>query len=93
MHVEVRSAGSEVTVDVIDRGPGIPAAIADRVFEPFVQCADVLIGKPAGLGLGLTIAQRIVHRHGGTIAFRAEPGGGTRFSVTLALAADQQGTP
>tara|TARA_R110002096_G_scaffold188605_1_gene368548 strand:+ start:999 stop:2144 length:1146 start_codon:yes stop_codon:yes gene_type:complete len=86
VRIEVAHSGETATVAIIDRGPGIPEAIADRVFEPFVQCSNVLVDKPPGLGLGLTIAQRILSAHGGTIACQEEPAGGTRVVFTLPLA-------
>lgn len=82
--VEVQVVGreTEVTVDVVDRGPGVACDVAERIFEPFVQCQDVLTGKPPGLGLGLTIARRIVERHGGSITY-SRVSDCTHFTVTL----------
>jgi signal transduction histidine kinase len=64
---------------VTDDDPGIPDAVRGRVFDPFVST------KPpgAGIGLGLTVAHRIVtERHGGRIEVASEPGS-TRFAVHL----------
>ncbi|HEY7073398.1 MAG TPA: ATP-binding cassette domain-containing protein [Acidimicrobiales bacterium] len=67
-----------VEVEVADHGPGIPAALADRIFEPRVRAAaDV-----AGAGLGLSIARGIVVAHGGTLV-AAPARRGARFVVTL----------
>ncbi len=65
-----------VTVHIEDRGPGLPAR-GNLCFEPFWTT------KPHGSGLGLTVAQRIVTAHGGTISLRMRSGGGCRASVTL----------
>ncbi len=86
VQVTLRRTPGTVRIEVLDRGPGIPAAIADRVFEPFVQCADVLHDKPAGLGLGLTIARRILTRHGGSITLQTGTVGGTSCRIELPLA-------
>lgn len=51
-----------ITVEVRDTGPGVPPAIADHLFEPFVS------GKPGGRGLGLAIVARIVADHGGLVS-------------------------
>jgi signal transduction histidine kinase len=68
-------------VEVEDDGPGIPAAIAGRIFEPFVTTK----GTGAGVGLGLHVAWRIVEqRHHGRIDVAA-PHGRTRFTVRLPL--------
>ena len=55
----------------------MPAEIIGRLFTPFVTT------KPHGLRIGLTIAQRVVDAHGGTIDARENPNGGATFTVTL----------
>jgi signal transduction histidine kinase len=66
-----------VEATVADHGPGIPSALADRVFEPRVRGGDL-----AGAGLGLSIARGIVVAHGGTLVV-APSRRGARFVVTL----------
>jgi two-component system nitrogen regulation sensor histidine kinase GlnL len=68
-----------VTVQIVDNGPGVPADIRDRIFFPLVS------GREGGTGLGLTIAQDYVHRHGGVIELESEPG---RSCFTLLLPLD-----
>jgi signal transduction histidine kinase len=71
--------GDQAVVEVTDEGPGIPEAVRDRMFEPFVTTKAA--GK--GSGLGLDNAKRIVERrHGGTLSFVTGPGG-TTFTVRL----------
>lgn len=67
----------EVAVTVADAGPGLPADLGDRIFEPFVST------KEAGMGLGLSICRRIAEAHGGTLGAAAAPGGGAVFTVRL----------
>jgi two-component system sensor histidine kinase PilS (NtrC family) len=62
---------------VADDGPGIPAAVAARIFTPFFTT------KPTGTGLGLAVAHRIVDAHGGAIVVESAPGEGARFTVRL----------
>jgi two-component system sensor kinase FixL len=75
--IRTRSLEGVVSVEISDTGPGIPPEVEERLFQPFVT------GKPGGMGIGLSIAKRIVEAHGGTISVAARPGGGTVFSFTL----------
>src|SRR5262249_38237825 len=61
---------NRVVVSVIDNGPGVPADIRDRIFEPFFST------KPPGqgTGLGLDIVRRLIVRHNGVVELRSEPG-------------------
>jgi signal transduction histidine kinase len=70
-----------LAVRVEDTGPGLPAGLEDRIFEPFVST------KETGLGLGLSICRRIVEAHGGSITAETLPAGGAVFSVRLPCAA------
>ncbi|WP_244070863.1 ATP-binding protein [Bradyrhizobium sp. Ce-3] len=64
-----------VEIAVADDGPGIPPALRDKVFEPFFKADSARQGS-GGFGLGLSIAQDIVKRHGGSIALKpGEPSG------------------
>ncbi|MFH1531658.1 MAG: ATP-binding protein [Pseudomonadota bacterium] len=67
-----------LTIYVEDQGPGLPDTPA-RLFEPFHTT------KANGTGLGLTVSQRIVESHGGTIALATRREGGCRVTVTLLL--------
>jgi signal transduction histidine kinase len=65
-----------VRLTVVDTGPGIPPAMRDRVFEPFVT------SKADGVGIGLALTKRIVEDHGGTIGFETSDRG-TNFWVEV----------
>ncbi|MGH7278293.1 MAG: two-component system sensor histidine kinase NtrB, partial [Candidatus Rokuibacteriota bacterium] len=80
LSLEVARQHGDVALAVVDTGRGIPPENLRRVFEPFYS------GKPNGSGLGLTIAERIVHAHGGRIDVESRPGRGTR--VTLLFPTD-----
>ena len=73
----------QVQVSVIDHGPGLDTATAERVFERFFRGDASRSRHTGGSGLGLSIAESIVHAHGGTIALVTAPGEGCRFVVTL----------
>jgi len=70
-------------IQVLDNGPGIPDDQLERVFQKFHQVNDEQAGKPEGTGLGLTICERIVSRHGGRIWARRRAGGGTTFAFVV----------
>jgi signal transduction histidine kinase len=87
--VDVLSKGGKLTVAleehegglsmrVSDTGPGIPAEVQSRLFQPFVTS-----GKLNGTGLGLSIVKRFVDDHSGQIDVTSEPGVGTSFMVRL----------
>ncbi len=82
---------SRITVEVADRGPGLPQADLERVFEKFYRAASAS-GRP-GAGLGLTICRGIVELHGGQIEAENRPGGGAVLRFTLPLAATQPQIP
>ena len=71
--------GKHVFIRVEDNGPGIPAAIADKIFQPFFTT------KPAGkgTGLGLSLSYDIVKSHGGDLQMETTEGAGTTFIITL----------
>jgi two-component system osmolarity sensor histidine kinase EnvZ len=76
----------EVSVAVLDRGPGIPEALADRLKQPFTRRDESRAGS-SGAGLGLAIADRIATLHGGRLELRRRDGGGLEARVTLPCAA------
>jgi C4-dicarboxylate-specific signal transduction histidine kinase len=74
-----------VEIAVSDSGPGIPPAIADRLFEPFVT------SKPHGMGIGLSISRSIIDAHGGRIWATANADQGTTFHIKLPIRSDNDG--
>lgn len=79
---QVTIAGSQhrlaVVMEIEDNGPGVPADMLEKIFYPLVTT------RADGSGLGLPIAQYLVHRHGGVIECRSRPGA-TVFSLALPL--------
>src|SRR5688500_15397042 len=84
IEISVRRVERDVTLEVADRGPGLPAGAEDRVFEKFFRSHPATRGtRGRGIGLGLAICRAVVESHGGRIAASNRPGGGASFRVTL----------
>jgi signal transduction histidine kinase len=81
IRLATRRTPEGVVVEVSDTGVGIPPEHRERIFEPFFTTKEV--GE--GTGLGLSTSWDIVHRHGGRLRLRGEPGGGSCFEVHLPL--------
>ncbi len=84
--IEVRAFrdGDCAAISVLDRGDGIAPDDIDRIFEPFFRAADSAL-KANGIGLGLTVCQRLVRAQGGRMWARRREGGGTDMGFLLPL--------
>ena len=85
--VRARAVGGRLAVRIVDRGPGIPAAQLERVFEPFFQAGSARTGGSRGSGLGLAIARGFVEANGGRLWVESLPGQGASFVCELPLEA------
>ena len=92
--LRAREDSGKVVLDVVDRGPGVPAELKSRIFEPFARLDE----RSPGVGLGLAVAKGFAEAMGGAIVAVDTPGGGLTVRVTLpvlssgvpaALGADQ----
>jgi signal transduction histidine kinase len=72
-----RQSGT-VTMEIADNGPGIPAAVRDRLFQPFAGTT-----RQGGSGLGLAISRELVSAHGGELVLASSGEDGTRFRMTI----------
>jgi signal transduction histidine kinase len=75
----VAGLGRVVRIRIQDTGPGIPASMQEKIFQPFFS------SKEEGTGLGLSIAARIIEEHGGSIDVKSRSGEGATFTLTLPL--------
>ncbi len=80
--VELGSRPGEAEIRVNDRGPGVPAALRGRIFEPFYRLPGAS-ERNGGVGLGLALVKSIVERHGGSVRCEDRPGGGASFVIAL----------
>jgi signal transduction histidine kinase len=83
--VIVATAGNQATLQVCDRGPGVPAAQRERIFEPFYRLPGHA-EQAGGVGLGLSLVKQIAERHGGSVRCSARDGGGSCFELRFPLA-------
>jgi signal transduction histidine kinase len=75
--LEAEKGKKGVRIVVKDSGPGVPAGILDRIFEPFFST------KENGMGIGLFLSRKIVEAHGGRIEVRSPAGGGASFIIQV----------
>jgi two-component system osmolarity sensor histidine kinase EnvZ len=80
--LSLSGARDEFCIDIADRGPGIPAAEADRLKLPFTRL-ETARSNAGGAGLGLAIVDRIVRSHGGRFDLLPRDGGGLIARITL----------
>jgi len=82
--VSVTSHVNSVSVNITDQGIGIPQRDITHIFERFYR-VNHKEQKTSGSGLGLSIAQTIIQKHGGTISVRSKVDGGSTFTITLPI--------
>jgi signal transduction histidine kinase len=85
VELRLRAEGAWAHLDVLDDGPGVPAAERARVFERFVRLQEERQRATGGTGLGLAIVFEIITGHGGTVTVGDTEGGGATFHITLPL--------
>ncbi len=84
--ISARRAGRRLSISVTDQGPGIPAGELTKVFDRMYRIEQRLTSGVGGIGLGLSICQRLVEAHGGRIWAESELGKGSTFHFTLPIA-------
>lgn len=76
------ASAQQVEVRVCDRGPGVPEALRERIFEPFYRLPGAT-ERDGGVGLGLALVKSIAERHGGRVFCENRPDGGACFVICL----------
>ncbi|ATB29404.1 HAMP domain-containing sensor histidine kinase [Melittangium boletus] len=92
VEVRVRREGDEVCLSVVDQGIGISPEEMRGLFAPFLRTGRAREKAP-GVGIGLSVARRIVEAHGGRIEVESQPGQGSTFQVRLPLARAVEANP
>jgi signal transduction histidine kinase len=80
--LKLSSGPEQALIQVCDRGPGVPEALQDRIFEPFYRLPGAS-ERDGGVGLGLALVKSIALRHGGSVQCSNQEGGGACFEVRL----------
>jgi signal transduction histidine kinase len=83
IQVQAEPSGESVIVRIVDDGPGIPESDLARVFEPFFRVDRSRSRRTGGFGLGLSMCQRIMEAHGGSIQVENNPGRGATFTLVF----------
>ena len=84
--VRIERAAGQALLRVNDRGPGVPAAMRERIFEPFFRLPGHA-EQAGGVGLGLSLVKQIAERHQGSVRCEERSGGGSCFVLSLPLPA------
>lgn len=87
IEVNLREGKDEVQIRIMDNGPGVAEPIRERLFQPFTS-----YGKQNGIGLGLTISQKIFQDHGGDVCLESTEMGKTIFKLSLPIPVSADGT-
>jgi signal transduction histidine kinase len=85
--VRLYRADGALKLEVVDRGIGITRREQAKIFEKFYRTGDALVHNTKGSGLGLSLVRHITHAHGGEVEVESTPGKGSKFTVSLPLAA------
>ena len=85
VEVALRAEGRAVMMEVLDRGPGVPAYAKDKIYDRFYSLPRTEGGRKS-TGLGLSFVHEIMTQHGGEVGLASRPDGGTRAWLGLSLA-------
>ena len=86
LSIKTKTVQSDLSIEITDRGIGIPRAEQEKIFEKFYRVGNGLVHDVKGSGLGLSLVKHIVEAHKGTISIESEVGEGSRFTILLPLA-------
>jgi signal transduction histidine kinase len=86
INIELRTEQAQAVVEILDNGVGIAPELLPRIFELFVQGDRTLDRSQGGLGIGLSVVQRLVEMHGGSVSARSDGAArGSSFQIRLPL--------
>lgn len=86
LSITTKALASQLSIEIADRGIGIPQAEQAKVFDKFYRVGNGLVHDVKGSGLGLSLVKHIIEAHKGSISVESELGKGSRFTILLPLA-------
>ncbi len=89
--ITTKTLPDNLSIEIADRGIGIPRTEQARIFEKFYRVGNGLVHDVKGSGLGLSLVKHIIEAHHGTISVESEVGAGSRFTILIPLAPVVQG--
>jgi signal transduction histidine kinase len=81
--IATKTLGSNLSIEIADRGIGIPRAEQAKIFDKFYRVGNGLVHDVKGSGLGLSLVKHIVEAHNGTISVESDVGTGSLFTILL----------
>lgn len=93
INISAEAEGEQVRISIADTGSGIPESELPRVFERFYRVEKTRSRDFGGIGLGLSIARKVVESHGGSIWIESKPETGTKVFFTLPRPGSREGGP
>ncbi len=93
IQLRVRTRGTQLYIDIVDTGPGIPAEYLRRIFDAFYQVGNPNQDQRQGVGLGLSIVQTVCRLLGHEVTIESRPGEGSTFTVQIARGATAELPP
>src|ERR1041384_1890293 len=86
LSITTKTSATDLSIEMADRGIGIPRAEQAKVFDKFYRVGNGLVHDVKGSGLGLSLVKHIIEAHKGTISVESDVGKGTRFTILLPVA-------
>ena len=86
LSIKTETLGSNLSIEIADRGIGIPRGEQAKVFEKFYRVGNGLVHDVKGSGLGLSLVKHIIESHKGTISVESDDGKGSHFTILLPIA-------
>ena len=84
--LSVKTSENNVIISVADTGIGIPSELHDKIFDQYTKAGRQGTAGEKTIGLGMSIAKKLVEQHHGTLWFESEPEKGTTFYIKLPIA-------